>query len=186
MWWANNLKVSNLAQVEILLHNVSELQIRGGIEDNSKIIFLISQQKPMLWPLIRTVSMRRFWWWVTTYVLKEYFEKLSLNYPFNPFLSGALPTCRCGTWLFHPHCLIVVQHIEQWNNIFEKIEPPDHIRDSVWWKNDFRSELQMRENNGDNSKIIFPISQQKHMLWPLIRTVLRQFKWGVTTYILKQ
>ena len=26
----------------------SELQIRGGIEDNSKVIFLISQLKPML------------------------------------------------------------------------------------------------------------------------------------------
>ena len=28
--------------------NDSELQIKGGIEDNSKIIFLISQQKHML------------------------------------------------------------------------------------------------------------------------------------------
>ena len=27
----------------IILHEVSELQIRGGIEDNLKIIFLISQ-----------------------------------------------------------------------------------------------------------------------------------------------
>ena len=34
-----------------ILSNVNrctELQIRGGIEDNSKIIFLISQQKRML------------------------------------------------------------------------------------------------------------------------------------------
>ena len=29
-------------------YNFSELQIKGGIEDNSKIIFLISQQKHML------------------------------------------------------------------------------------------------------------------------------------------
>ena len=39
---------------------MSELQIRGGIEDNLKIIFLISQRKHMLLPLIRTVSARRF------------------------------------------------------------------------------------------------------------------------------
>ena len=31
-----------------------ELQISGGIEDNSQITFLISQQKHMLLPLIRT------------------------------------------------------------------------------------------------------------------------------------
>ena len=45
------------------MHGVSgdaELQIRGGIKDNSKIIFLISQRKHMLLPLIRTVSSRRF------------------------------------------------------------------------------------------------------------------------------
>ena len=34
----------------------SELQIRGGIEDNSKILLLVFQQKHMLWPLFRTVS----------------------------------------------------------------------------------------------------------------------------------
>ena len=39
---------------------ISELQIRGGIEDKSKIIFLIPQQKHSLWPLIRAVSARRF------------------------------------------------------------------------------------------------------------------------------
>ena len=32
----------------ILFNNPPELQIRGGIEDNSKIIFLISQQKHIL------------------------------------------------------------------------------------------------------------------------------------------
>ena len=32
----------------MFLHKVSELQIRGGIEDNLKIIFFISQQKHML------------------------------------------------------------------------------------------------------------------------------------------
>ena len=41
-------------------NQLSELQIREGIESNSKIIFLISQRKHMLWPLIRTVSARRF------------------------------------------------------------------------------------------------------------------------------
>ena len=38
----------------------TELQIRGGIEDNSKIFFLISQRKHILWSLIRIVSTRRF------------------------------------------------------------------------------------------------------------------------------
>ena len=32
----------------IVRYNVTELQIRGGFEDNSKIIFLISQQKYVL------------------------------------------------------------------------------------------------------------------------------------------
>ena len=36
----------------------TELQIRGVIQDNSKIFFLISQWKQMLWLLIRTVSMQ--------------------------------------------------------------------------------------------------------------------------------
>ena len=34
--------------VKANINTVSELQIRGGIEDNSKIIYLISQQKHML------------------------------------------------------------------------------------------------------------------------------------------
>ena len=37
----------------------TELQIRGGIEYNSKIFFLFLNEN-MLWPLIRTVSLRRF------------------------------------------------------------------------------------------------------------------------------
>ena len=37
-----------------LISTSSELQIRGGVADNSKIIFHISQWKHMLWPLIRT------------------------------------------------------------------------------------------------------------------------------------
>ena len=37
-----------------------EVKIRGGIEDNSRYFFLISWQKHMLWPLIRTVSVRWF------------------------------------------------------------------------------------------------------------------------------
>ena len=38
----------------------TELQIRERVEDNSKINFLISQQKHMLRPLIRTVLRRQF------------------------------------------------------------------------------------------------------------------------------
>ena len=41
-------------------HLNTEHQIRRGTDDNSKMIFLISQQKYILWPLIRTVSERRF------------------------------------------------------------------------------------------------------------------------------
>ena len=40
--------------------HITELQIREGIEDNSKIIFLISQRKHILRPLIRTVLVRQF------------------------------------------------------------------------------------------------------------------------------
>ena len=40
--------------------HITELQIREGIEDNSKIIFLISQRKHILRPFIRTVLARRF------------------------------------------------------------------------------------------------------------------------------
>ena len=43
-----------------ILRSAFKLQIRRGIEDKSKINFLISQWKHMLWPLIRTVSSRRF------------------------------------------------------------------------------------------------------------------------------
>ena len=51
--------------------HTSELQIRGGIEDNSKIIFLISHWKYTLWPLIRIVSARRLWKGVTISVFTE-------------------------------------------------------------------------------------------------------------------
>ena len=70
-------------------HLIAELQIRGGIEDNLKIIFLISQQKHAVTPqwncLGQTVLMMG-----CHIVLKEYYGKLSLNNPFYPFLSGAL------------------------------------------------------------------------------------------------
>ena len=39
---------------------ITELQIRRGIGDDSKIISLISEGKHMLQPLIRTVSARQF------------------------------------------------------------------------------------------------------------------------------
>lgn len=39
---------------------MTELQMRGGFDDNSKIIFFISLQKHMLWSIIRTVSARWF------------------------------------------------------------------------------------------------------------------------------
>ena len=67
-----------------------------GIEDNSEIVFLISEQKHMLrppptpTPLIRIVLMRRFSWCVTKYVFMEKYGSLSLNYPCYPLLSGAL------------------------------------------------------------------------------------------------
>ena len=35
-------------EIDKVCKGFAELQIRGGIEDNSKIIFLISQQKHML------------------------------------------------------------------------------------------------------------------------------------------
>ena len=54
-----------------LQRHTLELQIRGGIEDNSKIIFLISHRKYTLWPLIRIVSARRFWKGVTISVFTE-------------------------------------------------------------------------------------------------------------------
>ena len=41
------LIVLNMEQLRFTLQ--SELQIKGGVEDNSKIIFVISQRKHMLW-----------------------------------------------------------------------------------------------------------------------------------------
>ena len=48
-------------------HMSSGLQIRGGIEDNSELIFLISQSEHSLQPFIRTVlpyypSYLEHWW----------------------------------------------------------------------------------------------------------------------------
>ena len=61
---ANCAKVKSLSTMPQFLAWVisvqPELQIRRGTEDNSKIIFPISQRKRMLWPLIKTVSARRF------------------------------------------------------------------------------------------------------------------------------
>ena len=54
-WLIYDLFVVN----RLILNRLTELQLIGGIEDNSKIIFLISQWKHMLWPLFRTVSTRR-------------------------------------------------------------------------------------------------------------------------------
>ena len=54
-----------------------ELHIRGGIEDNSEIFFLIFI-KHMLWSFIRTISMRRFSWFITKYV---FLWRNMTNYP---------------------------------------------------------------------------------------------------------
>ena len=58
------LALNEMVQWDIGLTNrpsdKAELQIGGCIEDNSKVIFLISQQKHMLCLLIRTVSARQF------------------------------------------------------------------------------------------------------------------------------
>ena len=64
----------------------SEFQITGNIEDNLKIIFLISQRKhnvvtPHWNCLDETVLMMGH---------NMLCYKISLNYPFYPFLSGAL------------------------------------------------------------------------------------------------
>ena len=75
-----------------------ELHIRGGIKDNSKIICsYISQWKHMLWHLIRSVLARQFLWWVTTYVLRELYGKLSLNY--SPFTAYLERCCHCRALL---------------------------------------------------------------------------------------
>ena len=55
---------------------------------------------------------------------------------------------------------------------------PSHAYSSLYLSNFllFHAELQIRRSNKDNSEIIFLISQRKHTLWPLIRTVSpRQF-----------
>ena len=59
--------------ITYLFIETSELHIRGETEDNSKIIFLISQQKHVLWPLIRTVCNDG-----SQHVLKELYGKISL------------------------------------------------------------------------------------------------------------
>ena len=50
----------------------------------------------------------------------------------------------------------------------------DHCQTVIWIG--YNSELQIEGGIDDNAKIIFRNFQQKHMLWPLIRTVSgRQF-----------
>ena len=51
-----------LTEISIQNTCIAELQTRGGIEDNSKIIFLISQWIHMLWPLINDGSQNMFFW----------------------------------------------------------------------------------------------------------------------------
>ena len=71
------------------LHNFctdSELQIRGGIKYNSKIIFLISQQKNICCDPSLELSRQDGSNDVSQHVSKEYYGKLSLNYPFLPLL----------------------------------------------------------------------------------------------------
>ena len=73
-----------------LSRNYPELQIGGGIEDNSEIIFFfLILNENMWWP---SVELSR---WDgpndgSQNVLKELYVKLSLNYPFYPYLFGAL------------------------------------------------------------------------------------------------
>ena len=58
--WSALFAETYLSQyIEFVRYLNTELQIRGGSQDNLKMIFLISQWKHMLWPLIRTVSARR-------------------------------------------------------------------------------------------------------------------------------
>ena len=47
-------------KIMVMIMYLPELQIRGGIEDNSKVFFLITERKPMLLPLIQAISMRWF------------------------------------------------------------------------------------------------------------------------------
>ena len=71
---------------------LSVLQIRRGKGDNLRIIFQITPLTHILGPIIRTVSLRgeTVLIMVTTYVFVKKYEKLSLNYPQYPLLSGAL------------------------------------------------------------------------------------------------
>ena len=59
-WICMQLFSSCLNYIYAIFEDLSELQIREGIEDNSKMTVLISHQKHMLWPLIWTVIARRF------------------------------------------------------------------------------------------------------------------------------
>ena len=67
----------------------TQLQIRGGIDDNSmKFLFLNENVccDPSLKPSQRDSSN----WGSQTMFFMEKYGKLSLNHPFYPFLSGAL------------------------------------------------------------------------------------------------
>ena len=55
-----------------------------------RYIFFIFQQKRILWPLMITVSTRRFQWWVTKYVLWRNVVNFPHIIPVYPFLSGTL------------------------------------------------------------------------------------------------
>ena len=91
------LVINDTSNVPVTLFfpsQTSEPQIRGGIDDNSKIYFL-SQYKHMLQPLIGTSQPDG-----SNEVSQPMFHKgmwqISLKYSCYPFLSGALQHCIAG------------------------------------------------------------------------------------------
>ena len=67
-------------------HRHTDHQLRKGIEDNSKIIF-ISQQKHVMTPHKNRVDSSSDG---SQHLLKELYGKLFPDYPFYPFLSVTL------------------------------------------------------------------------------------------------
>ena len=78
------------------------LQIKRDKRDNLRIILHIIPLKHTLWPIIRTVSTRLFWWVVTTYVFNKKNKK---NYLWI-FLSTPSYLELCLNWTLMPKSVL--------------------------------------------------------------------------------
>ena len=73
----------------MIIFLTAELQIRGGIEDSSKMFFLISQRKHVFTPNKNHLGETVLMMGLNKCFIEEIWKSIP-NYPFYLFLSGAL------------------------------------------------------------------------------------------------